>query len=324
MRRAAIVLIGVMIAMPGIVSADSDGKGGQPGAFRDLKLGGRASALGGAFTAVAEGGVGHLYNPAGLAQSRMYEFSFSYRAMHLDRRLGYASAAIPAKEDARLGVSWTYAGTSDLASRDEQGNIIPGEDISYGENLVGITFAKRFIPELMLGGTVFYVQNDIANISAYTVGVDAGILAKIDMRKTFLNRYFPLLQAGLAVENLGASYRWTTEDYWQSRGRETGATTDESFPLNFRLGTALVRPNSYLFAADLEINTVSMIKTHFGGEYTFRRTLSVRAGLDDLHPTFGAGVFKRLGKVGVWMDFSYLLDKVGEGDDVLVSFDLMF
>jgi len=324
MRKTAVALLGLLLAASVPASAGSDEDGGQPGAFRDLKLGGRPSALGGAFTAVAEGGAGHLYNPAGLAHTRMYEFSFSYRAMHLDRRLGYASAAMPAKEDARIGLNWIYAGTADLKARDEMGNIIPGEDISYGENLIGVTFAKRFIPELMLGGKLFYVQNSIANITAYTVGLDIGILTKLDMRQTFLKEYFPLLQGGLVAENLGASYRWTTEDYWLSRGRERGASIDESFPANFRLGAALIQPNSHLVAADIEVNTASMLKTHFGGEYTINRTLSLRAGLDDLHPTFGVGIFKRLNQVGVWLDVSYLFDKVNEGDDVLVSFDIMF
>jgi hypothetical protein len=323
MRTTALLIALLMAVSPAIVSAASE-NGGQPAAFRDLKIGGRAAALGGAFTALAEGGVGHMYNPAGLAQTRRYEFAFSYRAMHIDRRLGYASLAIPAKEDARLALSWLYAGSPDLESRNEMGVIIPGENISYSENLIGITFAKRFIPELMAGGKLFYVQNNIAGISAYTVGVDIGLLTKLDVRRTFLYPLFPLFQAGLAVENLGASYRWTTQDFWQSRGRDAGATVDESFPANFRVGAALIQPEKYLVTADFEVSTATVAKTHFGAEYTIARTLALRAGLDDLHPTFGAGFFKVLDKVGLRVDMAYLLDKVGEGDDVLFSFDLAF
>ncbi len=324
MMKATAILIALFLTVsPAVISA-ADGNGGQPAAFRDLKLGGRASALGGAYTAIADGGVGHLYNPAGLAQTRMYEFSFSYRAMQLDRRLGYASLAIPAKEQARLALSWIYAGSPDLESRDEMGVIIPGANISYSENLVGVTFAKRFIPELMVGGKLFYSQSNVAGVSAYTVGVDVGVLTKLDIRRTFLYPAFPLFQAGLAAENLGASYRWTTQDYWQAHGRETGATVDESFPANFRIGAALVQPEKYLVSGDFEVNTASLVKTHFGAEYTINGTLALRTGLDDLHPTFGAGFFSRVDKVGMRVDVSYLLDKVGEGDDVLFSFDLMF
>jgi hypothetical protein len=323
MKTTALLIAFILAVSPAVLNA-ADGNGGQPAAFRDLKIGGRASAMGGAYTAVAEGGVGHMYNPAGLAQSRLHEFSFSYRAMHIDRRLGFASLAIPAKENARIAISWLYAGSPDLETRDEMGVIIPGENISYSENLVGVTFAKSFIPELLVGGKLFYVQNNVAGVTAYTVGVDAGVMAKLDVRKTFLSPLFPLFQAGLAAENLGASYRWTTQKYWQDHGRETGATVDESFPANFRLGAALVQPEKYLVAADFEVNTASLVKTHFGGEYTINRTLALRAGLDNLHPTFGAGFFRVVDRVGMRIDVSYLLDKVGEGDDVLFSFDVMF
>ena len=50
--KALITLIVISAIMGTSAAADSDGKGGQPGAFRDLKLGGRASALGGAIPAL--------------------------------------------------------------------------------------------------------------------------------------------------------------------------------------------------------------------------------------------------------------------------------
>jgi hypothetical protein len=323
MKSIALLIAFLTVMIPAVANGASE-NGGQPAAIRDLKIGGRASAMGGAYTAIADGGMGHMYNPAGLAQSHMYEFAFSYRAMHVDRRLGYASIAIPAKEEARLALNWLYAGSPDLESRDEMGLVIPGENISFNENLIGVTFAKRFIPELMVGGKVFYIQNNVAGVTAYTVGVDLGVLTKLDIRRTFLYPMFPLLQMGLTAENLGASYRWTTQDYWQSHGRETGSVVDEAFPVNFRLGAGLVQPEKYLVSADAEVNTASQFKSHFGGEYTINRTLALRAGLDNLHPTFGAGFFKLVDKVGMRIDVSYLFDKVGEGDDVLFSFDVLF
>lgn len=324
MKQTTIFVFTVLALFAVSVGAGAEGRGGQPGAFRDLEIGGRPSAMGGAFVALAEGGAGQLYNPAGLAQSHWYAAGFSYRVMKLDRRLGYVSGAVPAKENAVLSLSWLYAGSPDLESRDEQGNIITGENISYSENLIGITFAKRFIPELLLGGRVFYAQNNVANINAYTVGIDIGGLVKLDMRKTPLKRTFPLFQAGLSVENLGANYRWSTGKYWTTRGREQGATVAESFPANFRTGIAFMQPGLCAIASDLEINTAGIVKTHVGGEYTYSRLLSLRAGLDQGHPTFGIGVFKKLPAFALWVDFSYLMDKVGEGDDLLISFDAAF
>ena len=75
---------------------------------------------------------------------------------------------------------------------------------------------------------------------------------------------------------------------------------------------------------DFEVNTVSTFVTHFGGEYRLYKELALRAGLDDLHPTFGAGLYKRMGDLAIGVDISYLTDKVDEGDDFIISFDFVF
>ncbi len=323
MKKSLLILIALLTGLSVVVAAD-DGDGGQPGAFRSLALGGRPSALGGAFTAIADGGYGYLYNPAGIAQVRKYAVSFSYRAMHLDRRLGYASVAIPARENASLGISWIHAGTASLEARDVQGNIIPDKDFSSSQNLVGVTFAKRFVPQLSFGGRIFYVQHNIGNINAYSIGVDFGVHSKLDLRKTPFAKIIPLAQFGFVVENIGANYKWTTTNYWQTLGQERGSSYDEKFPTNFRLGTALIRPNVGLLAADFEVNTKSQIVPRLGAEYTPYRELAFRTGLDDMHPTFGVGLFKKFERFALWLDISYLFDKVGEGNDLVASFDLMF
>lgn len=318
-----LALVSILILAQSI-AAGSDGKGGQPGVFRELALGGRASAMGGAFTAIAEGGAGFVYNPAGGAQSSKYAVSFSYRVMQLDRRLGYAAINIPAKEEAALSIHWTFSGTADLESRDEQGYVIDGNDISQSENFLGVSFSKVVIPQLILGLRAFYVQNNIGNINAYTAGADLGALAKIDIKKTFLGKIFPVFRAGFTAKNIGASYKWTTTDFWRSYGREQGTTVSEDFPVYYRMGVGLEKNQRYLFTADTELNSASMFKTHIGGEYNVNPDLALRSGLDDWHPTFGIGLNKQLSDFNIAVDISYMFEKVGEGNDFLVSFDVIF
>jgi len=322
MRNLLTAFIIVLFA-GGMVRAE-DENGGQAGNFRDIELGGRASAMGGAFTAIAEGGEGHIYNPGGGAQSRLYNVCFSYRFMKLDRRLGFASVILPIQGNASLAFSWVYAGTSDLDPRDESGNVISGEIIDYNENMIGINFAKQIIPEIHAGAKLYYIQNDLANLRAYTAGADIGVLSKVDVSKSFIGKIFPLFHSGLAIDNLGGTYRWITTDYWQTRGIDNGVTVEEGFPVNFRLGLAGSKPQKYILAADFEINTVSSFVTHFGGEYKLYRELALRAGLDDFHPTFGVGLYKRMGDIAIGVDMSYLTDKVDEGDDFIISVDMVF
>ncbi len=323
MRKRILITIILLLALPAGAMA-GDGKGGQPANFRNLALGGRPAAMGGAFTAVAEGGIGFLYNAAGAAQTDQHMVGFSYRIMELERRLGHVSVGLPAQGEAMLAFNWVHAGTGDLEARDDQGNIIDGQTISNSENLIGITFAKRFLPELSIGARVFYVQNTIESADAYTIGVDFGIMGIFNMSKTAVGSLFPSLRAGLVVENAGASYRWTTTDFWEDYGRDQGSSVDEDFPLNIRGGIALARIDNYLFAADFEYRTSEISRFRFGGEYTIERMLTLRAGFDDFDPTFGIGLRHTLKKMVLQIDAAYLFDKVGEGDDLLISFDLLF
>lgn len=318
-NNIAILCMMVLLAS----TAWGEGEGGQPGVFKTMALGGRASAMGGAFTAIAEGGVAAIYNPAGIAQTRKHIIAFSYRAMHLDRRLGYANFQMPAKEMAAFSLTWIHAGTSPLQERDNQGNILADLETTYSENLIGATFAKQLGKSLSIGGKAYYVQNTISNINAYTVGADFGGLYKLDLRNTSIKDIFPLLRMGMVIENLGATYKWTTTNYWQTRGAERGATYEEKFPINYRAGVALEKPNSYIVSADFEVNSESQSKFRIGGEYSYRRMLFLRAGLDDGHPTFGTGFFKRFTSFALTIDMSYLTDRVGEGDDILISFDII-
>ncbi len=306
-----------------LMAAAEDGSGGQPGDFRQLKLGGRAAAMGGAYTAIAEGGMGFLYNSAGPAQSRKNTFSFSYRAMQLDRKLGFASFTLPAREQASLSLFWLYAGTSDLAVRNNMG-FETGESIGWNENMLGIDFSKQFGRNYTIGTKIFYAQNNIANLNAYTAGVDFGALGKFDIRKVFVGSLFPLMRVGLTVENLGANYKWTTSNFWTTQGRTQGATFEETFPINYRIGLALEQPNRYVLAADFEADSKSRIRTNVGGEYNVNKTIALRAGLDDSSPTFGAGIFKIMGDFAMNVDISYMLEKAGEGNDLLISFDVIF
>jgi hypothetical protein len=67
-----------------------------------------------------------------------------------------------------------------------------------------------------------------------------------------------------------------------------------------------------------------MSRSHFGGEYLAHEYLALRAGLDELHPTFGVGLKYSASSYTVLIDFAYLFDKVDEGDDLLASFDIYF
>lgn len=295
------------------VRADEDG--GQPGAMLDWSVGARAVAMGSAFTATAEGPTGSWWNPAGIAQSRQDALEMALRKMSFDRQAGYINFIHPfGREEAAMGISWIYAGVGDVFARDIDGQI--GDAISDYTNAFTFTFARRFTERsaptaMSLGVNLRYVQHNIANINAYTVGFDLGAqlrhrMFKRGMTPDDIPNEFRL---GVAVQRLNQKYPWTTSEYWVEQGESSGSSFDEKFPLIIRAGTAALLMNGRaLGAVDVKIDAERGATLHVGAEGRPHPLVAIRAGLDNSNLTFGGGVEPNVSKgVRFVLDYAFAL-----------------
>lgn len=292
----AILLIGcALLASSTIAVAEEDG--GQPGAMLDWSVGARAVAMGSAFTATAEGPTGSWWNPAGIAQSKQDAFEMALRKMSFDRQAGYINFIHPfGREEAAMGLSWIYAGVGDIFARDIDGEL--GESISDFTNAFAFTFARRFTERnaataISLGVNLRYVQHNVANINAYTVGFDLGA----QLRHRMLKRGMAAdavpneLRLGVAVQRLNQKYPWTTSEYWNEQGESSGSTFDEKFPLIVRGGGGVLLLNGRaLGSVDVKVDSERGATFHVGAEGRPHPMFAVRAGVDDGNLTFGGGV----------------------------------
>ena len=99
-KKVIVLLIAAGLTVPAVAA---EGDGGQAGAFLQVPIGARPTAMGGAYLAVSDDGAAPLFNPAGIALLRRPMFSSSYRFMQLDRSLGYASLLAVASFSLYLG-----------------------------------------------------------------------------------------------------------------------------------------------------------------------------------------------------------------------------
>jgi hypothetical protein len=310
-RRWIAALTAALAFWPVGVAAQEDG--GQPGAMLDWSVGARAVAMGSAFTATAEGPSGSWWNPAGIAQTRQDAIEMALRKMSFDRQAGYVNYIHPfGREEAAMGFSWIYAGVGDIFARDIDGQI--GGEISDYSNAFAFTFARRFTERtaptaISLGVNLRYVQHNIANISAYTVGFDLGA----QLRHRMLKRGMAAdaipneLRLGVAVQRLNQKYPWTTSDYWIEEGESGGSSFDEKFPVVVRGGVAaLLFDGRALGAVDVKVDADRGATVHVGAEGRFRELIAVRAGVDDGRLTFGGGVEPRASsRVRFVLDYAF-------------------
>lgn len=288
--------------------------GGYAGAPVQIGIGARALAMGSAHVAVAEGPTAYWWNPAGVAQIRVNGLEAAWRSMSFDRQNGYVALVHPfGKEDAAMSLGWIYSGVSNLYEVGTDGR--QGVSLSNSTNAATFTFARKFSPEFALGVTLRYVQQNIANINAYTVGFDFGTHLRF-IRDWELGSFkIPMskVRLGAAVHCVGQKYPWTTGKYWVNNAI-SGSSVNEKFPLIGRFGIATSWLNDKLLLAfDGEINQQQSARIHAGAEGRPLKYVALRAGIDNNHPTFGAGLEPRLrNKLTLVLDYAYAIqpDKI--------------
>lgn len=323
MKKIVVILFVMLFASFGLLSAE-DGRSGYAAAYLKLNLSARVVGMGGAFTAVADDALGLYYNPAGGPLINMNKVSASYRVMDFDRKMGHVAALFNAREDATVGVAWIYAGDNNWIARDEEG-APTGQDLTYADHNIALAFAKRFGEFIMIGATGKYFITKVGTINSTSVGFDVGSMVSFNRENWFdENSFFNDIRVGLAVQNLGTNWRWTTGDYWGEQG-ESGVSLEEKAQVFVRGGiSALAFDSTALVALDLVKGQDQDVRIHAGAEYTAAKLFTVRGGYADGRFTLGGGVYKKFVYYALRFDYAFASDREGESPDHLFTIGFEF
>ena len=327
MLRYFIIAILALMLISTAVTAE-EGDGGYAASFLQVPIGARPTAMGGAYRAVSDDGSGVLFNPAGLANLPKKLFGSSYRAMKLDRKLGYITVLFPARNQAAIGVHWLYAGSGSVAMRDVNGRKI-GEDFSQNNHAFSVLFAKRFESYVSVGAKLNYYLSTFPEVSANSIGVDIGFMLYVDQLIDREKREeLPVkdIQLGLTVKNMGFKYPWNSEQFNQVYSSDTrGYEQDDKVPIEVGLGASARFINKKLLVAvDVLKNEEQAAEFHSGAEYFLKPEFALRAGFGDKRFTAGTGYVFNLGRQALAIDYAFSTDKADEGSEHIFSFDLLF
>lgn len=324
------LLIFLVVVLTGIATAVAeDGDGGYAAAYLQVPIGARPAGMGGAFIAVSDDGAAVLYNPAGLATLQKPMFSTSYRAMTLDRTLGYVGLVFPTRAQSALGFNWLYAGSGSVAARNNDGDLM-GFDITQHSHSISVVFAKRFEDFLAVGFRGAYGHQVFAELSAFTVSFDLSamfyfshLMSRDDRERATIQD----IQAGLVVRNLAAYYRWNNEDYLnQYVGSDVPSVNQkDNVPVEVGIGgSARFLKRKLLLASDLAKNVEQAFTFHGGAEYFVTPQFALRGGYSDGSFTAGTGYVFKFGETVLAVDYAFSSEKVEEGSEHIFSFDLLF
>jgi len=299
MTKKLLLGLSFIFAASGLYAASNAGVTSMP--FLKLDIGARASAMGGAYTAIAGDIYGMRYNPAGLGLVQSTELSALARTGVANTKTQFVGAAMPLPLAALSGYSVPVIGVNALfsdngkmdwfatnadgsarysgVSRNAGGDM--ALSVGMGERVMSSDLGGALTVEHSVGFAGKYLRSTLPNsdgreVSATAYAADAGYLARMPSLG---------VDVGVALLNMGGQIKYLD--------------AEEDLPAILRAGVAYDNVRFWrsrmVFTADA-VNYMREKETSIraGAEYTYDNMASLRLGYrylpDNSGLSMGAGI----------------------------------
>jgi hypothetical protein len=276
-RRTCLLALALLMVATGAQATEIFEKVGTIGGqFLKIGIGARATAMGEAYTAVADDATAVFWNPAGIARLSGNIVSFSHAAWPAELDLNHGAYVfsvgfIP-------GMMAVHARALSMAPILRTDTTHPEGDGTFfdaGDFAIGFTYGRSFTDKFSAGIGVNYVQETLADLDASTATFDFGILYDTGFRS---------LRIGMAIANIGSEMEFIEDSV--------------KMPIVFRLGSSMrvmeSGPHAVLSSVEFSHPPDNAERGNLGTEYAFRDFMFLRGGYkfnyDSEGLTAGAGV----------------------------------
>lgn len=301
LRLLTTLVILVLICVPADARNINSSAGTSAFSFLKINVGGRAVAMGGAFTGLADDEAALYYNPAGLASLEQTRFIAEYNNYFTDLQSGFAGYIHPISDGKVFGVQISYLNYGEFTQTDRAGNI--EGTFGGGDLMVATSFAIRRGYGISAGATAKFIYEKIQEFSATGFAVDLGLHYASDR-----GRY----TGGLMLQNLGTQLS------------SLGAGEKDGLPTLVRIGgSARPRGLNTVITTDLIMPFDNNAEIAVGAEYLELHPLFLRMGWNSFGSNFrtqysGNGLAGLSFGIGVnyrSMQFSYAFSPAGDLGD---------
>jgi hypothetical protein len=271
--------------------------------FLKIGVGGRASAMGEAFVAVANDASALYWNPAGLVQFKDDQLLFSHNMWVVDINHDFIGAVYHLDETNAFGVSFTSLSMQDMPVTTEFQPFGNGNYFSFGDIAVAVTYSRKMTEQFSFGGTVRYIEETLDKLKMRGVMVDLGTYYWTGLGTT---------RFAVAVSNFGNQLSPDGEVVLIGK-RRNSQWQAFSPPTVFRIGFAF-EPYENEFnkvTASIQLNhpNDNSENVSTGVEYSWNNTFYLRGGykfnVDEQNYSFGAGVYIPVSIANVTVDYAY-------------------
>jgi len=323
MKKLNTVFVLILFLFVAGNSAELTKVGATSANFLQLALGARASALGGAYVAIAEGPYAIYWNPAGISHGRGFRMAYQNGALYAGLRQQALAMVYSVNEADNLGILINHLDIGEMEETTLEEPEGTGQTFDASNMAVSVTYGRQLTNRVSFGVTAKYIQERIWLEVARGYAFDIGTLYTIEERG---------LRIGMALTNLGPDmgigeaphlrfYKEKQDGYPGSPQPEAQLVTKKfPLPLCFALGIsanvigarALRQSGQHRLTVAVSVNDAfdAPLRSNYGVEYAWQEALFLRAGLyqgyDAASVTLGFGLnIKKYAAVDVQIDYAW-------------------
>lgn len=328
-RRLSLLIVMLSLLVPA-TSFGQSRVGTTAATFLTIGSGARGSALGHAYTAIADGPNALFWNPGAAAIPYMDTYRggafFTYHDWFADISYNAAAVTVPVTTAGVVGISLAAVDYGRMDVRTVSQPEGTGETFTATDMTIGLSYAQALTNSFYFGGTFRYVRQSIRDMSASTGAVDFGFV--------LVTRYLNGARIAASIMNFGGQMKMdginaelnvdidpTNEGSNESIPSRIRMDTWE-LPLQFKFGIAVpvVKMNNVelQLLADANQTNDNNLNGDLGAQLRYQTksvTFDGRLGFKDAfldqesvdsHWSYGAGIEVRVSGVRFGFDYAYV------------------
>lgn len=271
--------------------------------FLKIGVGGRATAMGDAFIAIANDVSALYWNPAGLTQFSENQVMFAHNQWVVDINHDFIGAVYHLDDENTFGVSLTSLSMDEMKVTTEYAPFGTGEYFGFSDLAIALSYSKKMTDQFSFGGTVRYIEESLDKLKMLGIMIDLGTYYWTGLGSTRFAVTVTNFGNDLAPDGEVVLVGNRTNSEWQSF----------SPPTMFRIGFALepYENDEHRVTTSIQLNhpNDNSENVSLGVEYVWNKMFFARGGykinVDEQDFSFGAGVNIPVSIANVSVDYAY-------------------
>lgn len=271
--------------------------------FLKIGVGGRASAMGDAFVAIANDASALYWNPAGLTQFNEHQIIFSHNKWVVDINHDFLGGVYHLDESNSFGIGLTALTMQKMPVTTEFAPFGTGEYFGFSDIAIAVSYSRKMTDQFSFGGTIRYIEETLDKLKMRGVMIDLG---------TFYWTGLGTTRFAVAVSNFGSNLAPDGEVILVGK-RSVSEWQEFSPPTVFRIGFAFepYQDGEHKITTSVQLNhpNDNSENVSTGFEYSWNNTVFMRGGykinVEEQNFTFGAGINVPISIAQFGLDYAY-------------------